>query len=284
MSGKIWETRNLHRLLLWILVTVIAILFLLPVVWMILSSITPNEDVIKYPPKWIPERPTLMNYIDVFTTTETTTVGRALVNSTIVTIPSVILTLLVSSFAAYPLARMRFKGKKFLLLLILMGMMIPLQVSFISLFLIFNSLNWLNSYQALILPAVISPFGVFLLRQFFLSIPGELEDSARIDGCSRMRILFSIILPLSVPALSSLAIFVFLGTWNSFLWPLIVMSDPNMMTIPVILSYYLYTLSGLREWGSIMAVAVVASLPTILVFISFQRYFVQGVATSGLKY
>jgi len=283
MSQKKWKTWNLQRLLVWVILTVISILFLLPVLWMILSSITPNNVVILYPPRWIPKHPTLINYIKVFTTTETTPVGRALINSVIVTFPSVVLTLLVSSLAAYPLARMKFKGKKFLLLLILMGLMIPLQVSFISLFLIFNAVGWLNTYQALILPAVISPFGVFLLRQFFISIPGELEDIAMIDGCSRFKILFVIILPLSVPALSSLAIFVFLGSWNSFLWPLIVMSDPNMMTVPVILSYYLYTLAGLREWGSIMAVAVVASIPTIIVFIAFQRYFVQGIATTGLK-
>ena len=275
MSQKNWKTRNLNRFLLWIFITFISVLFLLPVVWMILSSITPNNVVIKYPPKWIPEHPTLMNYINVFTTTETTPVGRALINSVIVTFPSVILTLLVSSLAAYPLARMRFKGKKFLLLLILMGLMIPLQVSFISLFLIFNSVGWLNTYQALILPAVISPFGVFLLRQFFISIPGELEDSAMMDGCSRFKILFVIIMPLSVPALSSLAIFVFLGSWNSFLWPLIVLQTPERYTLPVGLSMMRSEVG--TDWPMVMAGALLAALPIVLLFLVLQQWLWRGV-------
>ncbi len=283
MSKAKWTKTNLAKLSLWVLVTVVACLFLLPVLWMLLTSITPNSVVMSYPPRWVPENPTLRNYVDVFTTTATARVGRALLNSAIVSLSTVLLSLVVSSLAAYPLARMEFRGRRFLLLLILVGLMVPIQVTFISLFLIAYSVGWLNSYQVLILPAAISPFGVFLLRQFFVTIPGELEDSALMDGCGRLRILYSIILPLSVPAVASLSIFIFLGSWNSFLWPLIAISNPQMMTVPVILSYYFNTLTGLREWASLMAVSAVAGVPTIVVFLVFQRYFVQGIATTGLK-
>jgi multiple sugar transport system permease protein len=141
----------------------------------------------------------------------------------------------------------------------------------------------LGSYQALILPAAASPFGVFLLRQFFMAIPRDLEDAARIDGCSRLRILFTIILPLSKPGLATLAIFTFLLSWNNFLWPLIVMTDPEKMTVPVILAYYVASFKESMEWGTLMAAAVVASVPPVLMFLLFQRQFVRGVATTGLK-
>ncbi|NOY07473.1 MAG: carbohydrate ABC transporter permease [Spirochaetes bacterium] len=284
LSGqRKWKIPDLKRLILWVLLTVIAISFLLPILWTISSSLTSNTALVQQKPRLIPEKPTIENYITVFTTNKTQTVGRPLLNSAIVSFSTVFLTLFISSFAAYPLARMDFKGSHFIFILILLGLMIPLQVSFISLYLLFNSLGLLNTYAVLILPGAISPFGVFLLRQFFRTIPKELEDVAMIDGCGRLKSLYLIILPLSVPALLCLGIFTFLGSWNSFLWPLIVLTKSNMMTIPVILSYYWGAFAGVAKWGTLLAVSVIASIPTILIFLVFQRYFVQGIATTGLK-
>jgi len=285
ISGKNrWKTKEWYRLILWISFTSFVILFFLsPILWMLSTSITPNNVVFQYPPKWIPDHPTLKNYIQVFTTTRTAGVGRALFNSTVVAFATVILTLLIDSLAAYSLARMEFKGRNAMFLLVLVGLMVPAEVTFVSLFLMFHAVGWLNTYQALILPVAASPFGVFLLRQFFLAIPKDLEDAAKIDGCSRLRILFTIILPLSKPALATLTIFTFLLSWNSFLWPLIVISDPNVMTVPVILSYYVASFKNSMEWGTLMAAAFVSSFPPVLIFLFFQKQFVRGIALTGLK-
>lgn len=273
----------MQRLILWLLLTLVSVFFLLPVLWMITTSFTPNDVVLQYPPRWIPVSPTLQNYVEAITTTRTAGLGRALANSTLVAVVTVILTLLVDSMAAYPLARMNFKGKKGLFILVLVGLMVPAEVTFVSLFLMFNAVGWLNSYESLILPVAASPFGVFLLRQFFMAIPRDLEDAARIDGCSRLRILFTIILPLAKPGLSALAIFTFLLSWNNFLWPLIVMTDPNMMTVPVILAYYVASFAQSLDWGTLMAAAVGATILPVIVFLIFQKQFVRSIATTGLK-
>jgi multiple sugar transport system permease protein len=279
-----WTAKDWQRSILWISLTLFAVFFfLLPVVWMVSSSLTPNSVVLEYPPRWLPAEVTLENYVEVFMTQRTAGVGSALVNSAIVAIATVILTLLVDLLAAYPLARMEFRGKKGIFLLVLVGLMVPTEVTFVTLFLMFHSVGWLGTYQALILPAAASPFGVFLLRQFFLAIPRDLEDAARIDGCSRLRILFTIILPLSKPGLATLAIFTFLLSWNNFLWPLIVMTDPEKMTVPVILTYYVASFRESMEWGTLMAAAVAASVPPVVIFLLFQRHFVRGIATTGLK-
>lgn len=281
---RIEQRQRLRRAVLWIFITSLSVIFFLPpILWMISSSLTPNDAVIQYPTRWIPENPTLENYVEVFTTKRTARVGTALFNSAVVASSTVILTLLVDSLIAYALARMEFKGKNIVFILVLAGLMIPPEVTFVSLFLIFNSVGWLNSYQSLILPAAASPFGVFLLRQFFLSIPRDLEDAARIDGCGRLRILFMIVIPLSKPALATLAIFTFLMSWNNFLWPLIVITDPEMMTVPVTLAYYVASFRESMEWGTLMAAAFMVSLPPILIFLFFQRHFVKGIAMSGLK-
>jgi len=277
-----WK-RATQRTLLWVLLSLISLFFFLPVLWMILTSFTPNEVVLDFPPRWIPQNPTIENYVEAVNTTKTTGLGRALFNSMLVAVFTVVITLVVDSLAAYPLARMEFKGKKGLFILVLVGLMVPAEVTFVSLFLLFFSIGWLNSYQALILPVAAAPFGVFLLRQFFMAIPRDLEDAARIDGCSRLRILVTIILPLAKPGLSALAIFTFLLSWNNFLWPLIAMTDPEKMTVPVILTYYAASFQSAMDWGTLMAAAVGASILPVIVFLIFQRQFVQSIATSGLK-
>ena len=271
------------RLMVFILLTLTTLLFFLPILWMISSSLTPNQTVFKYPPQWIPDNPTLRNYAEVFTTGRTVRIGQALLNSAIVAILTVVITIVISSLAAYPLARMEFWGKNSLFLFILAGLMIPWEVTFVSLFLLFHKLRWINSYQALILPSLASPFGVFLLRQFFLSIPKELEDAARIDGCGRLKILIRIILPLSRPALATLTIFIFMMSWNNFLWPLIVVTEPKMMTVPVVLAFYAATFQSTLEWGTLMATAFLSSVVPVVLFLLLQKQFVRGITLSGLK-
>lgn len=210
--------------------------------------------------------------------------GRALLNSFVVAAVKVVLTVVVAALAAYPLARMRFPGRQMMFLVILAGLMVPGEVTFVSLFLMMHGLGWLNSYQALILPSLATPFGVFLYRQFFLSIPRDLEDAARIDGCGRLRILVRIIFPLARPATATLVIFTFLTSWNSFLWPLIVVTEPSMMTVPVILAYYSAAFQTSLQWGTLMATAVASSVLPVVVFLLFQRAFVRGISATGLKY
>ncbi len=280
---KALRWRKFNRFVLLVLLILTSAFFLLPVLWMIATSLMPNDVVIQYPPKWIPDNPTIENYVEAVTTTRTAGVGLALYNSMIVAIATVIIVLIVDSLAAYPLARMEFKGKKGTFLLVLIGLMVPAEVTFVALYLMFYSFGWLNSYQALILPVAASPFGVFLLRQFFMAIPRDLEDAARIDGCGRLRILVTIILPLAKPGLSALAIFMFLLSWNNFLWPLIAMTDPNKMTVPVILAYYVASFANSLEWGTLMAATVGATVLPVIVFLVFQKQFVRSIATSGLK-
>jgi multiple sugar transport system permease protein len=275
--------RQAGRFGLFLILTLVTLIFLLPILWMISSSVTPNQTVFKYPPQWIPEAPTLKNYTEVFTSGRTVRISSALWNSSIVAAVTVIVTIGIASLAAYPLARMEFWGKNGLFILILAGLMIPWEVTFVSLFLLFHKFRWINTYQALILPSLASPFGVFLLRQFFLSIPKDLEDAARIDGCGRLKILISIILPLSRPALATLTIFIFLMSWNNFLWPLIVVTEPNMMTVPVVLAFYAATFQSTMEWGTLMATAFLSSFLPVVLFLFLQKQFVRGITLSGLK-
>lgn len=283
MNRKKISGSSLGRFGIFMLLCLVTLLFFLPILWMVSSSLTPNQRVFQYPPQWIPESATLKNYMDAFTSGRTVSISRALWNSSLVAAVTVLVTLGIASLAAYPLARMDFWGKNSLFILILAGLMIPWEVTFVSLFLLFHKLQWINSYQALILPSLASPFGVFLLRQFFLTIPKDLEDAARIDGCGRLRILVTIILPLARPALATLTIFIFLMSWNNFLWPLIVVTEPNMMTVPVVLAFYAATFQSTMEWGTLMATAFLSSFLPVVLFLFLQKQFVRGITLSGLK-
>ncbi len=283
MNRKKISGSSLGRFGIFMFLCLVTLLFFLPILWMVSSSLTPNQRVFQYPPQWIPESATLKNYMDAFTSGRTVSISRALWNSSLVAAVTVLVTLGIASLAAYPLARMDFWGKNSLFILILAGLMIPWEVTFVSLFLLFHKLQWINSYQALILPSLASPFGVFLLRQFFLTIPKDLEDAARIDGCGRLRILVTIILPLARPALATLTIFIFLMSWNNFLWPLIVVTEPNMMTVPVVLAFYAATFQSTMEWGTLMATAFLSSFLPVVLFLFLQKQFVRGITMSGLK-
>ena len=254
-----------------------ALLMLLPFIWMLSTSFKLAGAVFEYPPTWIPRPLVWQNYPQV---TEILPFARFFLNSLVVALSVTALQLLTCSLAAYAFARLRFPGRDALFLGYLGTLMIPGQVVIIPNFILLRMLGWIDTYQALILPAAFSAFGTFLLRQYFLTIPRELEDAAVVDGASYWQIYSRVILPLSGPALSALAIFTFLAQWNSFLYPLVVTNSTEMSTLTV----GLRTLQGQYNtaWTLLMAGSVIALVPVLLVFIFAQRYFIKGIALTGL--
>jgi multiple sugar transport system permease protein len=250
---------------------------LFPFLWMISTSLKSDSQVLIYPPVWIPNPPVWGNYAEVV---RLVPFARFLMNTIIVSVTVTILELITSSFAAYAFARLRFPGRDKLFLLYLGTLMIPGQVTIIPNFLLMSWLGWVDTYAALIIPAAFSAFGTFLLRQFFLSIPPELEQAARMDGASYFQTYRHIILPLSGPALATLAVFAFMTQWNAFLWPLIVTNKEVMRTLTVGIRYFGDDAPG--QFNYLMAGTVMSIIPILLVFLFLQRYFVRGVALTGM--
>jgi len=264
---------------------VCAVLWLLPAVWMAVTSLKLTENIVRMPPEWIPWPATLSHYWEVlFSSSRTARIGRAFLNSVIVSVGTVVLVLITSAMAAYPLARMRFPGRDLVFVVLIGSLMIPNAVVLVPQYVLTQRLGWLSTYQGLIVPeaAVTFAFGVFLLRQFFLTIPGELEDAARIDGADSWRIFSRIVLPLSQPVLAALAIFAFRSAWNDFLWPLIAVNKAEMFPLPVALSFLRGAYAS-ESYGPIMAGATLSALPLLVVFVFANRRIVEGVRVSGLK-
>ena len=275
---KVEKTRfTLGNWLLALFLVPTAILMLLPFIWMLSTSFKLAGAVFEYPPTWVPRPLVWQNYPQVL---EILPFARFFLNSLLVALCVTALQLLTCSLAAYAFARLRFPGRDALFLGYLGTLMIPGQVVIIPNFILLRTLGWIDTYQALILPAAFSAFGTFLLRQYFLTIPRELEDAAVVDGASYWQVYSRVILPLSGPALSTLAIFTFLGQWNSFLYPLVVTSSTEMSTLTV----GLRTLQGQYNtaWTLLMAGSVIALVPVLLVFVFAQRYFIRGIAMTGL--
>lgn len=259
----------------------LAALWMIPLLWILLTAIKPEPEIIRLPVHLLPEQVTLANVTAALTTSRTANIAVAFGNSLVVAIAETVLTLVIDSMAAYALARLTFRGRSVVFGVIVASIMVPPQITLIPLYMLFQQAGWLSSYQALILPGLSRAFGVFLLRQFFLGIPKELEDAARIDGAGIFTIFRQIALPLVQPAMASLAIFTFLRSWNEFTWPLIVISKNDMMTLPVALARFL---SAYRvEYGVVMSAAAFSAIPLIIVFFIFQRQIVQGIALTGLK-
>jgi multiple sugar transport system permease protein len=264
---------------------VLAMMWLLPAVWMAVTSLKPTENIVRVPPEWIPWPATLAHYGEVlFSSSRTARIGRAFLNSVIVSVGTVVVVLITSAMAAYPLARMRFPGRDLVFVVLVGSLMIPNAVVLVPQYVLTQRLGWLSTYQGLIVPeaAVTFAFGVFLLRQFFLTIPGELEDAARIDGANSWRIFSRIVLPLSQPVLAALAIFAFRSAWNDFLWPLIAVNKAEMFPLPVALSFLRGAYAS-ESYGPIMAGATLSALPLLVVFLVANRRIVEGVRVSGLK-
>jgi len=269
---------SLRSIVLHVVLYALALVTVAPFLWMVLSSFKDLGEILTYPPKWIPDRLILDNYINAF---QAATFGRYYVNSVFVAGAVTLGQIVTCSLAAYAFARLTFRGRDILFYLFLGTMMIPNQVIMIPSFMVLHWLGWIDTYAALIVPGLASAFGTFLLRQFFLTIPRELEDAASIDGCSRFGTLWRIILPLSKPALATLAVFTFMGVFNDFLWALVVISSDEMKTVQLALAIFRDRYQ--TDWGQLMAASVIASLPILLVFFAAQKYFIKGITLSGLK-
>ena len=279
------KQRDLQGMALTVGLGALAVLWLLPVVWVFVTSLKHTPDIIRVPPEWIPWPATLEHYVEVlFSSSRTARIGRAFINSIIVSIGTVALVVATSALAAYPLARMRFPGRNLVFFLIIGSLMIPNAVVLVPQYVLVQQLGWLSTYQGLIVPeaAMTFAFGVFLLRQFFLLMPGELEDAARIDGANTWQVFSRIVLPLSQPVLAALSIFAFRSAWNDFLWPLIAVNKAEMFPLPVALALLRGAYSS-ESYGPIMAGAALSALPLLLVFLVANRRIVEGVRLSGLK-
>lgn len=254
---------------------------LAPTVWMVSTSLKPESEVLSATPRWLPSPPTLENYTTLFSQAEDFPVVRWFANSVFVSSSVTLLVLLVASSAAYAFARLQFTGREPLFMMVVATMIIPSQITLIPVFMIVQKLGWFNTYFGLIVPGLAGGFGVFLLRQFFLSIPLELEEAAYMDGAGPLTVYLRVILPLGKPALATLAIFTFIGSWNDFAWPLIVTNDISMRTLPIGIMIFQgrYT----TEYGLTMAAAAVCTIPIIIAFLLLQRRITEGIALTGLK-
>jgi multiple sugar transport system permease protein len=250
-----------------------------PFVWMILGSFKTDAEIRQHPTEFLPRTPTLENYETLFGRLDFTTF---FVNSIVVAVFVTLGNIVFCSMVGYALAKLEFRGKKLLFALVLSTLMVPGVVTFVPLFVLTANLGLVNSYPGLILPFLISPLGVFLMRQFMLSLPDELIEAARIDGAGEWRIFLRVIMPLCGPAVATLTILTFLASWNNFLWPLVVATTEDMYTLPVALALYSVSQNAAR-YGLMMAGAVVVVVPVLLVFVLLQRHFVQGIALTGIK-
>jgi multiple sugar transport system permease protein len=269
--------RSLNRLTIHAVLIGGALIMIVPYMWMITLSLKPKELTYSKP-YLIPTTLELSNYQEAW---QAASFDRYYLNSAIVTAGITIGQLLACSLAAYAFARLRFPGKEIVFLLFLATMMVPFHAILIPSYLLIDRLGWINSYQALIIPRLFSAFGIFLLRQYYENISTELDDAAMIDGCSRIGVWWRMLVPLSGPGLVTLGIFAFLFAWNEFLWPLVVINDPEMRTVQLGLAMFQGRYG--TQWTLLMAGAVTATIPTILVFLIGQRWFVESIANTGLK-
>ncbi|MBW4656151.1 MAG: carbohydrate ABC transporter permease [Kaiparowitsia implicata GSE-PSE-MK54-09C] len=280
-SGSIASsTPWLKTLGIYLLLGAIALVMLLPLVWLVSTAFkAPTEDLFTFPPQFLPQSPTLQNFVRVW---QTNPFGRYLWNSTLVAVLTVGLNLLFCALAAYPLARLQFRGREAMFSLIVATILVPFQIVMIPLYILMVQLGLRNSYVGLVFPAIASAFGIFLLRQAFLGVPKELEEAARMDGCSELGIWWHVMLPAVRPALVTLAIFVFIGSWSDFLWPLILLDQPEMYTLPLGVARLAGAFSG-DDWRLIAAGSVISIAPILLVFLWLQRYIVPTETGSGVK-
>ncbi len=260
----------------------LAFLFLAPLLWMISTSLKDPEDIIKGlgSLRWVPQPVTLANYSTILLKAEEFPVWRWTGNSVVISVAVTALVLVVDSCAAYAYSRLRWRGRDTLFAVLVATMLVPGQALMIPSYLIIRSLGLFDTYGALILPAGAGAFGVFLLRQFFMTVPVELEEAARLDGCGPLGVFRHVILPLSTPALATLGIFTFMGSWNAFEGPLIYTSSLNMRTLPIGITIFQGRYN--TEYGPMMAAAALAAIPVTIAFLIFQRHIIKGISLTGL--
>ena len=251
----------------------------LPFVWMLVSSVKPESEVRRVPPTWLPETVTSDNYQQLL---DRLSFPKYFVNSTVVAVVVMLGNLVFCSMLGYALAKLDFRGKRVVFALVLGTLMVPGIAIIVPLFVLVTNLGLTNTFPGLFLPYLVTPIGVFLMRQYFLGLPDELISAARVDGAGEFRIFWNVMLPLTGPALATLALLTFLASWNNFLWPLVVAQTEDRYTLPVALALYSVGQNA-TEYGVLLAGAVVVVLPVIAVFLAVQRYFVQGIAMTGIK-
>jgi multiple sugar transport system permease protein len=279
-GGKSWLGRiAFGNTMIVLLLAFGALVFLFPFFWMISTSLRGSDELFLYPPKLIPKNLLFQNYLAIWAMAP---FGTYFLNSMIVTSAIMAGEVTTSALAAYAFAKIEFPGREKLFLAFLGTLMIPNIVTLVPTFVIVRHLNWIDSYLGLIVPELATAYGIFMLRQFFMTIPRELDDAAQIDGFSRLGTLIKIYLPLSVPALLALSIISFINNWNNFFWPLIVTNSDRMRTLPIGLRFFMEG-EGSGEWQYLMVAATLIVVPPLLVFLVLQRYFVRGMTMTGIK-
>lgn len=255
-----------------------AIVTLVPLLWMVSASLMPAGEASAFPPRILPSRPTLDHYAHLFTQLDLET---SLLNSALIAVLSTVLSLLVNSMAGYAFAKLRFGGRDRLFAWLLAGLIIPAQVAMLPLFLLLKTMGLVNAYAGAMIPLIATIYGVFLVRQFMLSIPDDLIAAARVDGASEWEIYWKIVMPLSRPILATLAIFTFMSAWNDFMWPLIILTDDDRYTLPVAVA----NLSGehVMDLELMMAASVVTVMPVLGLFLALQRYYIAGIMVGSVK-
>ena len=268
----------LRRVLLYIVLILIAIIMVVPFLWMLSTSLKTQYDAVKIPPVWIPDPPQWENYVKLFTEQP---MFQFMLNTIKIVFFVVLGQLFFSSLAAYSFARISFKGRNVMFFFYIATLMVPGQVTMIPTYLMFAKAGLTDNHLALILPAFFSAFGVFLLRQFFMSLPRELEEAAEIDGCNPFMTYWRIMLPLVVPAMLTLGVFTLMNTWNDYMGPLIYLSSPEKYTMTLGIAYFkgVYT----TQWNLVMAGSIVSVVPILIAYLCAQKYFIEGIAFSGVK-
>ncbi len=270
------------KLPVYLVMIVVSIIFLFPLLWSFLSSLKPEAQIVSYPPKWVPEVITLENYTMVL---KNYPYLSWMMNSVGMTVASTLFVLALTTLAAYAFGRLHFTGKKVIFTLVVSMLLIPIQAYIVPLFLLVSKLGLLNSYYAIVLVAGANVTSVFILTSFFKSIPKELEEAARIDGCQDFGIFGKIMLPLAKPAVSTVTILMFITNWNNFLWPLIAIRENSLKPLAVGIAQFMGGANSTAQfqYGTSLAGACMAIIPSIIVFLSLQRYFVEGIANTGIK-
>lgn len=272
------QTGKTGRFFVYFVSYVLAILVLIPICWMFIVSLKPENSVVTVLSELFSPPFTIESYLKV---NESSLIWRWTWNSVFVGVVQTVLTLLLCSLAAFAVSRISFKGKNIVFLLILAGMMVPVEAIIVPLFSMIVELGWINSYKALIFPGLFLPLGFLILKQFYDGIPTELMEAAKIDGASMLRIWWSVFLPLSRTSMAALGIFVFVQSWNNFLWPLLVANESAMMTLPVAIPTFQSSFA--TDLSVPMAANVLASLPALIVFLIFQKQIIKGIAMTGIK-
>jgi len=270
--------KRLESIVLYAVLIAGVVVTLAPLLWMVSASFMPAGEATAVPPRWLPSRFTLEHYRALFTRMN---VGRHAASSLLVATTTTLVSLLLNSMAGYAFAKLRFAGRERIFAALLGALVIPSQVAMLPLFLLLKELGLVNTYLGVVVPGMASVFGIFLVRQYALSIPDSLLDAARIDGAGELRIYWSLVLPFCRPVLVTLAVFTFLGTWNDFLWPLIVLADDDLYTLPVALANLLG--EHVQDTELMMAGSVITVLPVLGLFVALQRYYIAGIMSGALK-